>query len=69
MYKLICNLNKCILDVDMIQLRLNFLKRFTEERSTMARNWQDLLKLTQGEMFAVERVRLSDGETAIEGNF
>ena len=35
----------------------------------MARDWQDLLKLTQGESFTVERVRLADGETAIEGAF
>ena len=35
----------------------------------MARDWQDLLRLTQGEVFSVERVRLADGETAVEGNF
>ena len=35
----------------------------------MARDWQDLLKLTQGDAFTVERVRLADGETAVEGSF
>ncbi|MDA1258423.1 MAG: DUF2089 domain-containing protein [Chloroflexi bacterium] len=35
----------------------------------MARDWQDLLKLTQGDAFVVERVRLADGETAVEGSF
>ncbi len=35
----------------------------------MARDWQDLLKLTQGDVFMVERVRLADGETAVEGAF
>lgn len=35
----------------------------------MARSWQDLLRLTQGDAFTVERVRLSDGETAVEGSF
>ncbi len=34
-----------------------------------ARDWQDLTRLTGGADFAVERVRLIDQETAIEGRF
>ena len=35
----------------------------------MAKLWQELTKLIGGEPITVERVRLSDGETAIEGSF
>ena len=35
----------------------------------MPRDWQQLTRLTQGARFTVERVRLADGETAIEGSF
>ena len=35
----------------------------------MAKDWQELLKLTGGDTFTVERVRLADGDTAIEGGF
>ncbi len=35
----------------------------------MAREWQRLTELTRGAAFTVERVRLADGETAIEGSF
>ncbi len=35
----------------------------------MARSWQDLTKLCGSSSVTVERVRLDDGETAIEGSF
>ena len=35
----------------------------------MAREWRELTDLTRGSRFSVERVRLEDGETAIEGSF
>ena len=35
----------------------------------MARDWQDLTKLTRGEPIVVERVRLAGTDTAIEGGF
>ena len=35
----------------------------------MARVWQELTKLSGGEPMTVERVRLADGDTAIEGSF
>jgi hypothetical protein len=34
-----------------------------------AQDWQELTKLTQGRRIAVERVRLADNGTAIEGTF
>lgn len=35
----------------------------------MARDWQELTQLTQGEQIVVERVRLADKDIAIEGAF
>lgn len=35
----------------------------------MARDWQELTQLTQGERIVVERVRLADKDIAIEGAF
>ena len=35
----------------------------------MVRGWQDLTKLCGSSSVTVERVRLDDGETAIEGSF
>ncbi|PKB82442.1 MAG: RNA polymerase subunit sigma-70 [SAR202 cluster bacterium Io17-Chloro-G9] len=35
----------------------------------MARDWQELTKLSGGEPMVVQRVRLGDSDTAIEGNF
>jgi hypothetical protein len=35
----------------------------------MAREWQELTKMTQGKPITVERVRLVDSDTAIEGSF
>jgi len=35
----------------------------------MPRSWQDLTKLCGSSSVTVERVRLDDGETAIEGSF
>ncbi len=32
-------------------------------------DWQELTQLTQGQSFAVERVRLADKDIAIEGSF
>src|SRR2546429_4235406 len=35
----------------------------------MAADWQELTRLTQGRPIVVERVRLADGEIAVEGRF
>ena len=35
----------------------------------MAREWQELTKMTQGKPVTVERVRLIDSDIAIEGSF
>jgi hypothetical protein len=35
----------------------------------MARDWQELTKMTQGKPITVERVRLVDSDIAIEGSF
>ncbi len=35
----------------------------------MTQDWQDLVKLTKGESFTVERVKMSDREIFIEGSF
>jgi hypothetical protein len=35
----------------------------------MKTSWNDLLKLTQGEEFEVERVRMANSGIALEGNF
>ena len=35
----------------------------------MARDWQELTKMTQGKPITVERVKLVDGDIAIEGSF
>jgi len=35
----------------------------------MPRDWQELTRLTQGAPIVVERVRLADSDTAIEGSF
>jgi hypothetical protein len=35
----------------------------------MAREWQELTRMTQGKPVTVERVRLVDGDIAIEGSF
>ena len=35
----------------------------------MAREWQELTKMTQGKPITVERVRLADSDIAIEGSF
>ena len=35
----------------------------------MARDWQELTKMTQGKPVTVERVKLVDGDIAIEGSF
>ncbi len=35
----------------------------------MARDWQELTRLTQGEPIVVERVRMADTGVAIEGSF
>jgi hypothetical protein len=35
----------------------------------MAREWQELTKMTQGKPVTVERVRLVDSDLAIEGSF
>jgi len=35
----------------------------------MTQDWNELIKLTQGEPFTVERIRLKDKEIAIEGSF
>jgi hypothetical protein len=35
----------------------------------MAREWQELTKMTQGKPVTVERVRLVDSDIAIEGSF
>ncbi len=35
----------------------------------MAREWHELTKMTQGKPVTVERVRLVDGDIAIEGSF
>jgi len=35
----------------------------------MARDWQELTKMTQGKPVLVERVRLVDSDIAIEGSF
>ena len=35
----------------------------------MARDWQELTKLSGGAPIVVQRVRLGDSDTAIEGNF
>ena len=35
----------------------------------MPREWQELTKLTRGEPLAVERVRMTDSDIAIEGSF
>jgi hypothetical protein len=35
----------------------------------MAREWQELTKMTQGKPITVERVRLVDSDIAIEGTF
>lgn len=35
----------------------------------MAKEWQELLKMTQGKPVTVERVRLVDDDIAIEGSF
>ena len=35
----------------------------------MARDWQELYRLTQGAPVLVERVRLVDSDIAIEGSF
>ena len=40
-----------------------------ESRSNMPTDWQQLTRLTSGARFTVERVRLADGEVAIEGSF
>ena len=37
--------------------------------SASSLDWQDLLQLTQGRSFRVERVRLTGSDIAIEGNF
>jgi hypothetical protein len=36
---------------------------------TMPKDWQELTRLTQGKPIVVERVRLADGDIAIEGGF
>ena len=33
------------------------------------KNWSELIKLTQAQPITIERVRLQDGETVIEGSF
>ncbi|MFH1646822.1 MAG: DUF2089 domain-containing protein [Chloroflexota bacterium] len=35
----------------------------------MAKDWQELTKMTQGKPITVERVRLADSDIAIEGSF
>ena len=35
----------------------------------MVKEWQELTKMTQGKPITVERVRLVDSDTAIEGSF
>ncbi|HEY78996.1 MAG TPA: DUF2089 domain-containing protein [Dehalococcoidia bacterium] len=35
----------------------------------MAKEWQELTKMTQGKPVTVERVRLADSDIAIEGSF
>ena len=35
----------------------------------MNQDWNELIKLTQGEPFTIERIRLKDKDIAIEGNF
>jgi hypothetical protein len=35
----------------------------------MAREWQELTRMTQGKPITVERVRLNDNDIAIEGSF
>jgi hypothetical protein len=35
----------------------------------MAKEWQELTKITQGKPVTVERVRLADSDIAIEGSF
>ncbi len=35
----------------------------------MAKEWQELTRMTGGGQFVVERVRMADGQTAIEGSF
>jgi hypothetical protein len=35
----------------------------------MAKEWQELIRITQGKPVTVERVRIVDGDAAIEGSF
>ncbi len=35
----------------------------------MAREWHELTSLTKGATFTVERIKLQDSETAVEGSF
>jgi hypothetical protein len=35
----------------------------------MAKDWQELTKMTRGKTFTIERVRLADSDIAIEGSF
>lgn len=35
----------------------------------MAQDWQDLMKLTRGAAFSIERVKMAGREIAIEGSF
>lgn len=35
----------------------------------MAHNWQELTRITQGQPFIVERIRLSEKNIAVEGQF
>jgi hypothetical protein len=35
----------------------------------MTHDWQELTKLTRGAAFTVERIKLKDGEIAVEGSF
>jgi hypothetical protein len=35
----------------------------------MARDWQDLIRITQGAPFVIERIRLTEDDIAIEGSF
>ena len=35
----------------------------------MAKEWQELMRITQGKPVTVERVRIVDGDAAIEGSF
>ena len=38
-------------------------------RIQMTQEWNELIRLTQGEPFTIERIRLKDRDIAIEGSF